>query len=215
MPLTTDEAGLCCPHSPLPLNCFCELTHIAISNADLCWSAPTRPVSCTKVNILSLVSCLPAHDSRNSVFIIQGPFIWTIQTRSFAFLFLAFSVPVGDSTILRNTENLEVQFSMCCLQMTNVFCWCLGQNAFSKIPLSVNTSSYKTLASVTGWRILWTEGKLHFSLPDYSEVHSSVAAFCNPLCNAGPGSFLFLPPFTQLLQPELDLLTAFSAASVT
>lgn len=73
MPLTTDEAGLCCPHSPLLLNCFCELTHIAISNADLCWSPRTRPVSCTKVNILSQVSCLPAHDSRNSVFIIQGP----------------------------------------------------------------------------------------------------------------------------------------------
>lgn len=53
MPSTTDEAGLCCPNSPLPLNCSCELTHIAISNADLCWSAPTRPVSCTKVNILS------------------------------------------------------------------------------------------------------------------------------------------------------------------
>lgn len=46
----------------------------------------------------------------------------TIQTSSLASLHLAFCIPVGDSIILCNTEKLEVQFSMCCLQMTNVFC---------------------------------------------------------------------------------------------
>lgn len=117
----------------------------------------------------------------------------TIQTSSLASLHLAFCIPVGDSIILCNTEKLEVQFSMCCLQMTNVFCWCLGQNASSKMPLSENASPRKTLVVVTGWGILWPESKVIFL--SSRSLRSSVLYSCLLPSTLAPGVCLNLPAF--------------------
>lgn len=149
---TAEEAGLCFG-SPLPWIHFCMLIRITCLQCwpllvptwkatSLYWSGGTIPYAKQGSGLLSVILEIQSSQFRDLPF--------DIQTSSLALLCLAFSVPVDDSTILCNPEKLWVQFCMCCLQMTSVFCLHLGQNASSKVPLSVSASSYKILAVVTG-----------------------------------------------------------------
>lgn len=125
--LFTDEVGLCSPGaSTASAPEHCPIW--PISDVHPCRAPPEGILSSTEVDVLSQASQTGNKSSLSVILEIQSSQnkdlpSGTIQISSpFAFLLLAFRVPVGDSIILCNTEKLEVQFSMCCLQMTNVFC---------------------------------------------------------------------------------------------
>lgn len=160
------------------------------------------------------VSSLPACNSRNSVFTIQG-----------------FS-PLNYSDFIVCTSLSS--FFCSWWQHNSVQHWKAGGTILHVLPsddkcillmpwakrLFQNTTicEYFLLQnSSSGYRVrdFMDRKKTAFLFSRLLRSSLLCGCFHNPLCNVAPGSLLFLLPLTQLLQLELDLLSAFSAAFVT